>query len=82
MGGVMVYDISNSNAPSFVQYLNNRNINVAPNAAAVAAGSDLGAEGLTFVTAADSPDNMPRLIVGNEVSGTTTVYRVDVTPLR
>jgi hypothetical protein len=65
-----------------VQYLNNRNINVAPNAAAVAAGSDLGAEGLTFVTAADSPDNMHRLIVGNEVSGTTTVYRVDVTPLR
>lgn len=82
MGGVMVYDISNPNAPSFVQYLNNRDVNVAPNAAAALAGSDLGPEGFSFVSAANSSDGIPRLIVGNEVSGTTTVYRINVTPLR
>ena len=78
----MVYDISNPNASAFVQYLNNRDVNVAPNAAAVAAGTDLGPEGLTFVPASDTPDKIARLIVGNEVSGTTTVYKVNVTPLR
>ena len=38
---------------------------------------DLGAEGLTFVPAKDSPNGENLLIVGNEVSGTTTVFQVD-----
>jgi hypothetical protein len=43
---------------------------VKPNAAA----GDLGPEGLKFVPARDAPRGQPLLIVGNEVSGTTTVF--------
>jgi hypothetical protein len=43
---------------------------VKPNPAA----GDLGPEGLKFVPARDAPRGKPLLIVGNEVSGTTTVY--------
>lgn len=43
---------------------------VKPNSAA----GDLGPEGLEFVPAHESPRGKPLLIVGNEVSGTTTVY--------
>ena len=38
------------------------------------AAGDLGPEGLKFVPPSDSPNGRPLLIVGNEVSGTTTVY--------
>jgi DNA-binding beta-propeller fold protein YncE len=82
MGGVMVYDVSNPSAASFVQYLNNRDITRAPDTASVSAGSDLGPEGLTFINGSKMPDGKPRLIVGNEVSGTTTVYLVNVNALR
>jgi hypothetical protein len=40
------------------------------------AAGDLGPEGLEFVPAHDAPRGMPLLIVGNEVSGTTTVYEL------
>jgi hypothetical protein len=43
---------------------------VRPNPAA----GDLGPEGIKFVPAAHSPTRKPLVIVGNEVSGTTTVY--------
>ncbi len=45
---------------------------IAPNPAA----GDLGPEGLAFVPAHQAPRGKPLLIVGNEVSGTTTVYEV------
>ena len=38
---------------------------------------DLGAEGLTFIPAADSPNGEALLAVGNEVSGTTTLFQVE-----
>jgi len=37
---------------------------------------DLGPEGLKFVPAREAPGGKPLLIVGNEVSGSTTVYEV------
>jgi hypothetical protein len=43
---------------------------------------DLGPEGLTFVSKDDSPTGEALLIVGNEVSGTTTTYRLDVRPAK
>jgi len=46
--------------------------NGVPNAAAL----DLGPEGLAFVPAAESPNGRPLLVVGNEISGSTTVYEV------
>ena len=76
MGGIMVYDISNPFAPEYVQYLNNRDFTQIPGDG-VDAG-DLGQEGLKFVPAANSPDGKPYLIVGSEVSGTTTVYEINM----
>ena len=38
---------------------------------------DMGAEGLTFVPAHESPSGEALLIVANEVSGSTTVYEVE-----
>jgi hypothetical protein len=39
---------------------------------------DLGPEGLVFIPAAESPDGMPILAVGNEVSGTTSLFRIEL----
>jgi len=76
MGGVMVYEITDPTAPVFVQYLNNRDLNIEPGDG-VDAG-DLGPEGFKFVSASKSPNGKPILIVGNEVSGTTTFYTINV----
>lgn len=81
MGGIMVYDISNPFAPQFVQYVNDRDATVAPNAAAVGAGTDLGPEGIRFVPASGRTGK-PMLIIGNEVSGTTSVYEITATLLQ
>ncbi|HBQ99876.1 MULTISPECIES: choice-of-anchor I family protein [unclassified Roseofilum] len=67
IGGIMVYDVSNPTAPSFVQYINPNGIDIAP-------------EGLAFIPAADSPNGNPLLAVGNEFSGTTTLYEIAPTP--
>jgi len=73
IGGIMVYDLSNPRAPVFQSYVNNRDFSV--DAESAQAG-DLGPEGLTFVPWWQSPTWKPLLIVGNEVSGTTTVYQI------
>ncbi|MFB2975218.1 choice-of-anchor I family protein [Microseira sp. BLCC-F43] len=73
IGGVMVYDITNPASPEFVQYLNNRDFS--QNVQLPSAG-DLGPEGLTFISAADSPTGLPLLVVTNEISGSTTTYAI------
>lgn len=70
-GGVITYDITNPAEAFFVDFVNNRDF--AGDAEAGTAG-DLGAEGLTFITAADSPNGSPLVVVANEVSGSTTVF--------
>ncbi len=81
IGGIMVYDVTNPYQVRFVDYVNNRNFNVdaqlADDSVNPAAG-DLGPEGLTFVPAHASPNRKPLLIVGNEVSGTTTVFQINL----
>lgn len=75
IGGVMVYDISNPYQPSFVQYINNRDFGFEPG---TPKAGDLGAEGLIVIEASKSPiPGVPLLVVANEVSGTTTVFRID-----
>ena len=75
IGGVMVYDVSNPYAPTFVQYINNRDFGTDP---ATPQAGDLGAEGLMVIDAARSPiRGVPLLVVANEVSGTTTLFRID-----
>ena len=73
MGGIMVYDISRPQAPVFVEYVNNRDFSGDPEAGTA---GDLGPEGIVFVPAWKSPLRAPLLIVTNEVSGTTTVYKI------
>jgi DNA-binding beta-propeller fold protein YncE len=68
VGGVMVYDISNPTAATFVTYLNTR----------TGATGDRGVEGLTFISAKQSPNGKPLLITGNETSGTTAIYQIDL----
>ncbi|CAN5858740.1 hypothetical protein BH20ACT6_BH20ACT6_21420 [soil metagenome] len=60
-------------APRFVTYADNRDPAGDPEASLA---GDLGPKGLHFVRAADSPNGAPLLLVGNEVSGTTTVWQV------
>ncbi|MBD1876226.1 choice-of-anchor I family protein [Nodosilinea sp. FACHB-131] len=70
-GGVMTYDITNPTEAFFVDFVNNRDFE--GNAEDGTAG-DLGAEGLVFIPAADSPSGNPLVVVANEVSGSTTVF--------
>lgn len=68
IGGVMVYDITNPAAASFVTYLNTRS----------GLTGDRGPEGLALIPAAKSPNGKPLLIVGNEISGSTTVMQINL----
>ncbi|MBV6428809.1 MAG: hypothetical protein KIPDCIKN_03346 [Haliscomenobacter sp.] len=69
IGGVMVYNISNPQAPYFVQYLNNRGV--------AQETGDLGPEGIIFLSAEDSPNDTAMVIVANEISGTLTFYSLE-----
>lgn len=79
MGGVMVFDVSNPKQPIFQDYLNTREVwDQADPSTALSAHGDLGPEGLIFISAKDSPNGKPLLVVGNEVSGTTSIYQVNL----
>jgi hypothetical protein len=73
IGGIMVYDVTDPSAPSFVQYLNTRNFD---GALEEGTAGDVSPEGLTFIAANESPNGKPLLVVAYEMSGTTTVYEI------
>ena len=82
VGGIVVYDITAPAESRFVTYVNNRDFSVSvedadDQDAALAAAGDLGPEGLAFITAKESPTGQPMLAVGNEVSGTTTLFSIE-----
>ncbi|VGO11690.1 hypothetical protein PDESU_00235 [Pontiella desulfatans] len=73
IGGIMVYDVTNPRRPEFIEYYNNRDFT---QDVETAGAGDLGPEGLAFISANDSPNGTPLLVVANEVSGTTTIYEI------
>lgn len=75
VGGVMTYDITDPKKAFFVDYVNNRNWDT--DAISSRDAGDLGAEGVTFISAEDSPTGQPLVAVANEVSGTTTVFAIE-----
>ncbi|WP_193075287.1 choice-of-anchor I family protein [Pseudomonas sp. FME51] len=80
MGGVMVFDITDPSAPQFQDYLNTREdweVDLEESPELLEQVGDLGPEGLVFVSAEQSPNGEPLLIVGNEVSGTTAIFQVN-----
>lgn len=82
MGGVLVFDITNPKTPQRVDYLNTREnwgtVFSATAAPALNSVGDLGPEGLAFIAAKDSPNGKPLLLVGNEVSGSTAVFQLNL----
>jgi len=78
VGGIMVYDISQPESSRFVQYINMRDFSVADVETDLALVGDLGPESIKFVSASDSPTGDAMLILGNEVSGTTSFFSIDV----
>lgn len=85
VGGIMVYDVTNPYRVQFVDYVNNRDFSVdaqLPDGSSNPLAGDLGPEGLTFIPAHASPNGEPLLVVGSEVSGTTTILQVDIAPGR
>ncbi len=80
-GGIMVYDVTNPFATGFVGYTSNRDFSIdigdiKDGTLPAGAAGDLAPEGMEFVSSDDSPNGKPLVIVGNEVSGTTTIYEV------
>lgn len=89
---MFIYDVTNPFQATFVSHYNNRDFSLdfeldddladpcdpsegmdceqVPNA------GDLGPESIKFVAAEHSPNGNPLLLIGNEVSGTVTVYQV------
>ena len=82
VGGLMVYDVTSPAASRFVTYANNRifSLGTAINATNFSTFGDLGPEGVIFIDASDSPNGQPLVVVGNEISGTTTIYQVNQVP--
>lgn len=61
-GGVMVYDITNPTAPSFITY-------------EPSFSEDISPEGLIYIDREDSPNGEPLLVLTNEESETISVYQ-------
>ncbi|GLC88107.1 choice-of-anchor I family protein [Lysinibacillus piscis] len=69
IGGIMMYDITNPHAPTFVQYVNKRDFSGDIK-------GDVSPEGLSFISAEQSPTGLPTLLAAHEVSGTVTAYTI------
>lgn len=69
-GGVVVYDITDPLAPEYVQWINTRTVG--------SVGGDLGPEGIFFIPKAQSPNGRNLIVVSNEISGTLSIFEINV----
>lgn len=70
--GIMVYDITNPLSPFFVQYINNNN---PEGDIDLGTAGDVAPESIVFIPG-NRASGKALLLVANEVSGTTSIYRV------
>jgi hypothetical protein len=93
-GDLFIYDISNPFNVSFSAFYNNRDFTVdyeldddldnpcdeseGMDCSMIESAGDLGPESIKFISSEQSPSGMPLLIIGNEVSGSVTIYQVIV----
>ena len=91
-GDLFIYDVTNPFQASFASHYINRDFSAdfeldddlaepcdiaeGMDCTEVPLAGDLGPESIKFVPAADSPNGNPLLIIGNEVSGSVTVYQL------
>ena len=84
-GGVMVYDVTDPEAITFVNYVNTRDFGTTVEGSQEyedgeldkwVTGGDVAPEGLLFLDAASSPNGEPLLLAACEASGTVAVYQL------
>ncbi|GAA0349805.1 choice-of-anchor I family protein [Bowmanella denitrificans] len=91
-GDLFIYDVTNPFQAAFVSHYNNRNFDAdfeldddldnpcdeaeGMDCSDVPNAGDLGPESIKFISADNSPNGNPLLLIGNEVSGSITVYQV------
>lgn len=73
IGGCMVFEVTDPANPVYVDYKNNRSTSVY--------SGDQGAEGIVYISAANSPTGSPIVILANEVSSTLAFYSVNTAAL-
>ncbi len=71
MSGVMVYDVTNPYDVFFVDYFINRDTTEGETPQ-----GDLAPEGMAFIKAENSPTGNALLAIGNEISGTVSVWEI------
>lgn len=76
IGGIMIYDISNPESPSFNRYFSSRIFT--DEEEVTSASGDVAPEGLTFIPADESPTGQNILLAAHEVSGTIAAYQIGI----
>lgn len=71
-GGVMVYNITDPNNPTFTDYKHSRSTS--------AYGGDNGPEGITYIAPGNTTTGKGYVIIANEISGTLSMYEVASPP--
>jgi hypothetical protein len=71
-GGVMVYNITDPNNPTFTDYKNSRTTS--------AFGGDNGPEGVIYIAPENTTTGKGYVVIANEISGTLSMYEVAQSP--
>lgn len=67
-GGVMVYNITDPNNPTFTNYKHSRSTS--------AFGGDNGPEGIIYIAPENSATGKGYVVIANEISGTLSIYEI------